>query len=314
MNTLAKGYTARRLGLISRVNEMTLLFTEYRRGREQRVRKSIAEIGAALAEIKTILGKPVSNMDVLEIGSGQQSLQLAVMSAKNRAVGIDQESTGDELNVKSIVHTVKTDGFIRAVKTVARKGIGFDRAIRAEYVKQAGVNSWPSLNIQKMDAECMSFPDNSFDVIFSSAVFEHIANPARVLHEVARVLRPGGVFLCRLHLYTSDSGCHDTRIFSNHRSMLPLWSHLREPHRGKVVENTYLNRLRLADWRHIFESNLPGVRVEPMMDDSTPERKFDLAKIRSQGELAEYSDEELLSVTVKAVWKRENPSSVSSKG
>lgn len=37
------------------------------------------------------------------------------------------------------------------------------------------------------------FPDNHFDVIFSSHVMEHISDPTALLQEMARVLRPGGV-------------------------------------------------------------------------------------------------------------------------
>jgi hypothetical protein len=106
------------------------------------------------------------------------------------------------------------------------------------------------------------------------------------------------------HLYTSDSGCHDVRIFVDRRENLPYWSHLRDSQRSKVVENTYLNKLSLEEWRRIFESNLPGSQVIPMMDDASPERIAEIARIRATGELTEYTDEELLSVTVKVIWKR----------
>jgi len=47
-------------------------------------------------------------------------------------------------------------------------------------------------DIQQMDAEEMSFPDASFDFVWSWGVIHHSANTRRVLEQMARVLRPGG--------------------------------------------------------------------------------------------------------------------------
>lgn len=44
-------------------------------------------------------------------------------------------------------------------------------------------------------ARPLPYPDASFDLIFSSWVFEHVADPAAVASELMRVLKPGG-YLC----------------------------------------------------------------------------------------------------------------------
>jgi hypothetical protein len=154
-----------------------------------------------------------------------------------------------------------------------------------------------------MDAAKMAFPDESFDAVISRAVFEHLSDPAAVASEISRVLKPGGVVFVNLHLYTSDSGCHDTRIFLGDRGKLPFWSHLRAEHVQAVRPNSFLNKLRLAEWRRIFESTLLGCDVVACQDAGN-EDKCELAKIRAQGALPEYSDEELLTVTLKAMWRK----------
>lgn len=49
------------------------------------------------------------------------------------------------------------------------------------------------LNILPTTLEEASLPDDHFDVVYSNAVIEHIANPSLVLQHITRVLRPGGI-------------------------------------------------------------------------------------------------------------------------
>ncbi|WP_299684324.1 class I SAM-dependent methyltransferase [uncultured Dokdonia sp.] len=44
------------------------------------------------------------------------------------------------------------------------------------------------------DGEVMPFEDNSFDCAFGTEVLEHCPDPDKILKEVYRVLKPGGVF------------------------------------------------------------------------------------------------------------------------
>jgi ubiquinone/menaquinone biosynthesis C-methylase UbiE len=52
-------------------------------------------------------------------------------------------------------------------------------------------------------------PDESFDIVMSWSVFEHVSNPVAVLGEMRRILRPGGfMFLQIWPLYFSRHGSH----------------------------------------------------------------------------------------------------------
>ncbi len=55
------------------------------------------------------------------------------------------------------------------------------------------------------DAERLDFPDNSFDVVYSHGVLHHTPDTAGAIHEIHRVLRPGGravVMLYHRNSYT----------------------------------------------------------------------------------------------------------------
>ena len=44
-------------------------------------------------------------------------------------------------------------------------------------------------------AEALPFENEKFDLVFSDNVMEHLENPSKVMREVWRVLKPGGVFI-----------------------------------------------------------------------------------------------------------------------
>jgi len=47
------------------------------------------------------------------------------------------------------------------------------------------------------DAECLTYPDNSFDVVFMSHLLHHVNSPHRVIKEGERILNTPGVILIR---------------------------------------------------------------------------------------------------------------------
>jgi SAM-dependent methyltransferase len=69
--------------------------------------------------------------------------------------------------------------------------------------REAGVR------VIEMDATRLSFPDASFDLVYSFNVFEHLPDPAATFAEIKRVLRPGGlVFISFTGLRWSPHGAH----------------------------------------------------------------------------------------------------------
>jgi SAM-dependent methyltransferase len=53
--------------------------------------------------------------------------------------------------------------------------------------------------LERLDAEVLPYESASFDVVYSWGVIHHSEAPERILAEILRVLRPGGVFLGMLY-------------------------------------------------------------------------------------------------------------------
>jgi SAM-dependent methyltransferase len=198
---------------------------------------------------------------------------------------------------------LQRNGFKRLLKTLGRKALRLDARFSREMARQLGVQAMPTPNVLEMDATTLSFPDRSFDFVFSFSVFEHLPNPSAVLREVRRILRPGGVCFTHLHLYTCDNGCHDLRIVHpDDRQGLPYWPHLRPQHETIVSAFAYINKLRLVEWNQLFSEVMPGVVFSAELDDEPLPSA--LKALRLSGELTEFSDEELLTRNLIAVWQK----------
>jgi ubiquinone/menaquinone biosynthesis C-methylase UbiE len=97
-------------------------------------------------------------LDVLEIGVGMGSDHLEWAKHSPRSL------TGVDLTPRAIEHTrARLDAYGLASK------------------------------LECADAECLPFPDESFDLVYSWGVLHHSPDTPRAVAEVYRVLRPGGI-------------------------------------------------------------------------------------------------------------------------
>lgn len=65
------------------------------------------------------------------------------------------------------------------------------------------------------DAHQLPFPDNSFDIVYSIAVLEHVKKPWIVAGEISRVLRPGGHVVLELPFLNVIHDEHDYFRFTD---------------------------------------------------------------------------------------------------
>jgi SAM-dependent methyltransferase len=301
-----KTYTSSRSNPLAFLRE---IFNLYRiRGSDipGQVAGTIAHMHNCEGRILDATGLRLEGLKTLVIGPGQTAREMVYLALRNDVIGIDLDAIPQGFDPIAYLHMLQRNGPMRILKTLGRKVLGLDAKFNRELYKQLHLQKAPRNDVVQMDATRMSFPDGSFDFIYSFSVFEHLPDPARAIAEAARVLKPGGACYISVHFFSSENGGHDIRIFSGDRAGIPHWAHLRPEHESSTQPNAYLNKVRLADWIKMFEERMPGVSF--MFDRHEPSTEAllrnDLEAIRARGELADYTDDELLCVNLVAIWKK----------
>jgi len=97
----------------------------------------------------------------------------------------------------------------------------------------AAVFENPFLDTAKVIAEGqIPFETNSFDVVFSDNVLEHLVDPVSTFKEIRRVLKPGGVFVAK-----TPNRLHYMPMIA---ALTPLWFHkLYNNWRGRKTDDTF---------------------------------------------------------------------------
>ncbi len=100
----------------------------------------------------------------------------------------------------------------------------------AAMLRRARLDATPAV---LASAEQLAFADRVFDTVVSTLVLCTVADPARALAEIRRVLKPGGSLLLLEHVRSSDAAT--ARLQSR---LTPAW--------GKLIRGCHLDRDTLA--------------------------------------------------------------------
>ncbi|KAK4946363.1 hypothetical protein LTR10_014561 [Elasticomyces elasticus] len=60
-----------------------------------------------------------------------------------------------------------------------------------------------NITFQKIDANNLPFPDNTFDIVYCHQVLQHVKDPVQILKEMRRVAKPSGIIAAREADYRS---------------------------------------------------------------------------------------------------------------
>jgi ubiquinone/menaquinone biosynthesis C-methylase UbiE len=89
--------------------------------------------------------------------------------------------------------------FINWVRNGAQ-AVGIDLTQRAvELVRERLALEGLEADVQRGDAECLPFPSNTYDIVYSYGVLHHSPNTHQAIGEVYRVLKPGGTALIMIY-------------------------------------------------------------------------------------------------------------------
>lgn len=143
------------------------------------------------------------------------------------------------------------------------------------------------------DGRELPFPDASKDLVWACYCMQHFRWPEQSAHEIHRVLRRGGLLVCRAdlrdHYHMFDAGRqYDCLKYSEAVWRLMAWN-----------RSSYVNRLRMSEWLRVLgEAGLRQVDVVPHRDRELLEQN------RGHGYLRRYSDDDLLTYRFDGVWEK----------
>ncbi len=268
-------------------------------------RESLERLRQADADmIRNGAPDPLEGLRMLDVGPGQLPRQQWYYAVHNDVMGIDLDIAPFGFDPGAYLLMLRTNGPLRTLKTMVRKGLGVDRRFARAMRREMGVSRFETPVIEHRDATDSGLPDASFDVVYSFDSFEHFDEPRAAVREAVRLLRPGGFLYISLHHISAEDGFHDIRIISGERDAVPYWAHLRPSTRDGVSASSYLNAISTDAWRTIFGEETPGCVIE-QPPSPTPGLEAELARIRAEhGELLDFTDEELLGYRFNAFWKK----------
>jgi ubiquinone/menaquinone biosynthesis C-methylase UbiE len=140
----------------------------------------------ATIRILTAAGVDLEGMRVADVGCGEgiTDLALVLKAHPGELVGYDVNPTDTG----------------KLLDEVRREGV-------ADELPDA-------LRFELSEPTVLPADDDAFDVVVSWSAFEHVDDPPALMREIARVLRPGGVFMLQLWpFYHSEHGSHLWRWF-----------------------------------------------------------------------------------------------------
>ncbi len=214
------------------------------------IKKRIKRYEKLINKISLHYGR-LDHAEALEIGCGDgiNTLLLGLRGVK-RAVGIDLDLRLSKQDEKGEAVRRLADGVIKAM------GVG-------KSLNQCLENQ--SAELLAMDATQMSFPENSFDLIISRSVLEHIPSIDKLYSEIERVLRPGCIIYHEIDPFSWLRGCHKRGLVD-----IP-WAHARltsrefyrfvsENEGARIADKrlkrvTTLNHQTLKQWKFLHENS-----------------------------------------------------------
>ena len=115
------------------------------------------------------------------------------------------------------------------------------------YLRELGLKLGLNIDIRVGTAEQLPIPDNSMDAVISTQVLCTVTDPARVLREIQRVLKPGGRFLFVEHVAAAPG------------TTLRRWQRLARPVSALIGDGCHPDR---ETWSDIEQAGFALIQLE----------------------------------------------------
>ena len=198
---------------------------------------------------------------ILDLGCGQRfSFSLQCAEEEGNVVALDLDYVKPDVMPLYFLQTAKYNGLKRAFKSILRR-IFFDDKYYRTLEKTYGnplLNNKNKIEFVVADPKNVKYllPSESFDLIFTNAVIEHVKNISLFASEILRLLRIGGYFYGIIHNFYSLSGGHNLEwAFPDEQpsQRVPPWDHLRQNYYPSWAP---LNKLKPEKYENAFSKHM----------------------------------------------------------
>jgi SAM-dependent methyltransferase len=254
--------------------------------------------GKARLDLQRLSPVPLREARILILGCGYhypEVLLFTKIAPQTHGVDVRNEFYRDGFRPLYRHYRNQGKGVLAAVYCAQTQRIGMRRYYSTLCELAGTIPSHRSLRLRSYDGRRLPHEDESFDVLVSNAVLEHVLNLAGFFAEVARVARRGAVSYNVVHNYCSFSGSLRSEWYNERYP----WGHLR----GVYQPNPkHLNTLRIGQIVELFSRSFEMTDMIPLgrnhskkgVDPSFSYEREDLLTDEIRAELAVYSREELL--------------------
>jgi SAM-dependent methyltransferase len=201
---------------------------------------AVQSVGAFFEPISGV-GRNAAAKDFLDIAKSFKRGEILKRYTDLESKKFLEVGSGFGTNLAVFIKHFGVDGY-----GVEPSSMGFDQGFQGS-LKVLAANGIDPNRIIDSGGESLPFPDESFDIVYSANVLEHTQDPAKVLRESVRVLRPGGLLHMEAPNYLSYFEGHYMVLMPPilWKPILPLWIKLvirRDPAFARTL-HTQINPL-----------------------------------------------------------------------
>ena len=215
----------------------------------------------AIGDLKAFGLGPVKDKKILDLGCGARfPFSLLAASEGAKVTALDISYVKPHIPPIFFFKVLKANGLKRAAKSTTRKWL-FDSLYRKQLEESSGrklshVEAEIDFVLADPAAANYPLPSDTYDLVASNAVLEHVDDVRKYFAEVHRMLKPGGLSFGLIHNYYSISGGHNLECAypdTNPSPRVAPWDHLRE---NQYPTHVYLNQFKPEDYRSAAAASL----------------------------------------------------------